>query len=69
MALLGRVTEVTGEVLYGNPGVSPAGRVTQIIGEVMFKPTPKVETWASKLLVASSTRAPKTVVNNPIFMS
>lgn len=69
MALLGRVTQLTGEVLYGNPGVSPSGRVTQLVGEVMFKPEPRVETWATRLLVATSTRAPKTVVNNPMFMS
>lgn len=69
MALLGRVTELTGEVMYGNPGVSPSGRVTQVVGEVMFKPEPRVETWATRVLVATSTRAPKTVLNNPMLIS
>jgi hypothetical protein len=65
--MAGRVTQVIGEVMYGEPGVATPARVTQVIGEVMFKPVPIVEVWAEQVMVASSTRTTKTVINNPLM--
>lgn len=63
-----RITQEIGEVMYGSPGVDVKARVTQVIGEVMFKPTASIDVSAMRVVVVSSTRSTKTVLNNPVMM-